>query len=391
VSFRWAAPGRWAAAVLAAGKGKRMGSDLPKVLHRAGGAPLLGHVLETARRLAPPRLFVIVGHGRDDVVASIEGGDIVWVDQTEQRGTGDAVSRLEPTLGGWEGDLLILYGDVPLLRPWTLADLVETHGVHGHAATILTSDLDDPTGYGRILRDRDGRFTGIREQSDLEPGEDAIREINSGIGVFRSPLLFRALEEISPDNAQGEYYLTDVIARLRDAGQTVGTVPLADPGEIEGVNSPADLGKIGRILRRRAAGDAGACRSCAAAPDLVLKKGRLAELRLHPDPWNAGQLVVTPKRHVAWFSSLREEERMEMGDLASLGEAALGKAVSFEGLNVGYASGPPGHLELHLVPRWHGDSNFMQLVGETNLIPEGLDTTRSRLLDVLGRLGEGRP
>ncbi|MBU1951280.1 MAG: NTP transferase domain-containing protein, partial [Candidatus Eisenbacteria bacterium] len=244
--MEWAAPSSWTVVVLAAGKGKRMGSSLPKVLHPVLGVPLLAHVLATARHLDPQKLFVVVGHGADQVKASFHSEELSWVDQTEQLGTGDAVARVAPYLETWNGPLMVLYGDVPLLRPWTLAALMETHIVQKNGATILTAEMPDPSGYGRILRDADGGFLAIREDADLKPVERAIAEINSGIGVFECPKLFRALRALRTENAQGEYYLTDVIEWFRGEGDRVGTLRLADPVEISGINTPQELEAAGK-------------------------------------------------------------------------------------------------------------------------------------------------
>jgi bifunctional UDP-N-acetylglucosamine pyrophosphorylase/glucosamine-1-phosphate N-acetyltransferase len=386
--MNWNPPSSWAVAILAAGKGKRMDSPLPKVLHEASGSPLLAHVLSVVRSLRPPKIFVIVGFGRDKVLESLPEDDVVWVDQTEQLGTGDAVSRIAPHLGRWSGELLVLYGDVPLLRHTTLADLMETHLVQGNSATILTADYPDPTGYGRILRDEEGHMTEIREHVDLRPGEEDVREINSGIGVFQAPEIFQALSELRTDNAQGEYYLTDVVSWFKERGRSVGTLRLEDPVEISGVNTPQELAGVGRVLTSRKRSDPGACRLCVGAPgdDLVLRETNLVTLRLHPEPYNSGYLVVAPKRHLIWYSSLTEEERLDLMQAAGLGERALRRAYAFHGVNMGYTSGRRGclgHLGLEIIPRWGGDSNFMQIVGQTNLIPEAPAQTRQRILEAL--------
>jgi bifunctional UDP-N-acetylglucosamine pyrophosphorylase/glucosamine-1-phosphate N-acetyltransferase len=313
--------------------------------------------------------------------------DVTWVHQTEQLGTGDAVARIGPELRGWSGRLLVLYGDVPLLRPTTLADLMETHAVQGNAATILTAEFADPSGYGRIIRDGEGHFTEIREHADLRPGEEGIREINSGIGVFEVPRLFQALSQIRPDNAQGELYLTDVIALCRDVGERVGTLKLSDPEEIAGVNTPVELEGVGRILEARGAGDREGCRFCSGgSEELTLCETAHSELRLHPDPYNAGHILAVPKRHVIWFSTLSTEERRDLGALAARGERAVRHVYDPPGANAGFlsgASGGLGHFRLEIVPRWGGDSNFMQLIGHTNLVPEDLARTRERLLRAL--------
>jgi CTP:molybdopterin cytidylyltransferase MocA/diadenosine tetraphosphate (Ap4A) HIT family hydrolase len=383
--MKWAAPESWAVVVLAAGKGKRMRSRLPKVLHPLDGRPLLAHVLETARQLDPPRIYVVVGHGREEVQAAFAGQDLEWVLQPRRRGTGDAVRRLGPHLRGWSGELLVLYGDVPLLRPWTLAHLVETHRIQGNAATILTTRLEDPTGYGRILRDAEGRFLAIREHRDLEPGQEAIREINSGIGVFRCPELFEALAELKAENAQGEYYLTDTIAWFRERGLRVGTCLLEDPQELLGVNTVEELQRLEAIHRARGPRP---CPYCDGGSDplRVLVRGEAA-LWLVPEPFNSGHLRVVPRRHVTWSASLDDRERQDVQALVRDAERALRRAYRPQGLNLGYTSGGPEHWGMDLVPRWSGDTNFMPVLAGTNLVPETLEQTRRRLLEALGERG----
>jgi bifunctional UDP-N-acetylglucosamine pyrophosphorylase/glucosamine-1-phosphate N-acetyltransferase len=217
-----------AVVILAAGKGTRMPPDMPKVLRPVAGEPLLAHALRTARALAPARLVTVLGHGAEEVRRAVGLGDAEVVLQLEQRGTGDAVMCAEQQMAGFSGDLLVLYGDVPLLRAETLAGLLEIHCIEENAATILTAGFTDPTGYGRIVRDERGFCVGIVEQRDLAPCQEAIREVNSGIIAFAAARLFPALHDVQPDNRQGEYYLTSVIDLLHRAGERIGTVHLED-------------------------------------------------------------------------------------------------------------------------------------------------------------------
>jgi bifunctional UDP-N-acetylglucosamine pyrophosphorylase/glucosamine-1-phosphate N-acetyltransferase len=240
--------------VLAAGEGTRMKSTTPKVLHRIGGRTLLGHAIAAARGVGPDHLAVVVRHGRDQVAAHIAEVDpkAVIADQDEVKGTGRATEcALEALPGGLDGTILVTYGDVPLLATQTLRDLVEQHETTRSAVTVITAHLDDPTGYGRILRDSDGSVAGIVEQKDATQAQQAITEINSGIYAFDAQVLRDALGQVGTDNAQGEKYLTDVLAIARDAGGRVSAHLCEDLWQTEGVNDRVQLARLGRELNRR--------------------------------------------------------------------------------------------------------------------------------------------
>ena len=235
--------------VLAAGKGTRMKSGLPKVLHAAGGLPLIEHVLRTADTLSPSSVVVVVGHQAEAVQTAMTGRPTVhFARQEPQLGTGHALLQAEQALAGATGTVVLLSGDVPLLTPATLQALVARHVESGAAATVLTAMVDDPSGYGRIQR-RDGRIDAIVEHKDASAEQRQIREINSGIYAFDVEPLFAALKQIGSANAQGEYYLPDLVRIYRDRGLTVETVTLDDPREIFGVNSRKELAQIGRLLK----------------------------------------------------------------------------------------------------------------------------------------------
>jgi bifunctional UDP-N-acetylglucosamine pyrophosphorylase/glucosamine-1-phosphate N-acetyltransferase len=236
-----------AAVVLAAGQGKRMHSDLAKVLHPMAGQPLLAHVLETLDELGVGRVIVIVGHQRDRVRAAFADSEIEWADQVEQRGTGHAVMMAGPALEDFEGTLLIVCGDTPLLRPGTLHHLLERHQQSGAAVTVLSMRLPDPTGYGRMVRDPDGRFTAIVEERDATAEQRAIDEVNSGIYAFRYAELARVLSGLTAHNAQGEYYLTDTVALLRRDGQVVDAWCAPDHRELLGINTVDQLAEAERV------------------------------------------------------------------------------------------------------------------------------------------------
>ena len=236
--------------VLAAGKGTRMKSRLPKVLHSAAGLPLIEHVLRTAGRMSPASIVIVVGHQADAVRAALQARtDITFVLQERQLGTGHALLQTEAALAGASGIVILLSGDVPLLRAETLQRLVDHHRDTGAAATVLTAVAPDPAGYGRIERDG-GRITGIVEDKDASPAQRAIKEINSGIYAFDIAPLFGALRQIGSANRQGEYYLPDLVGIFRDRGLGVETVTLDDPEEILGVNSRKELAQVTQSLRR---------------------------------------------------------------------------------------------------------------------------------------------
>jgi len=232
--------------ILAAGKGTRMHSDLPKVLHTLAGRPLLAHVLEQARALKPQRIVVIYGHGGDAVPRALASDDLVWALQSPQRGTGHAVMQALPHLID-SVPTLVLYGDVPLTAAQSLATLVEP--ASQGALSILTVDLDDPTGYGRIVRDG-GRVVRIVEHKDADSATRAIREVNTGILAAPTPALRRWLAGLSDNNAQGEYYLTDIVAAAVADGVVVEATQPAHDWETLGVNSRAQLAQLERIYQR---------------------------------------------------------------------------------------------------------------------------------------------
>jgi bifunctional UDP-N-acetylglucosamine pyrophosphorylase / glucosamine-1-phosphate N-acetyltransferase len=237
--------------VLAAGKGTRMKSALPKVLHRVGGRTLLEHVLEAAAQLRPASTTIVVGHEAESIRARLAGrGDFRFVVQEPQLGTAHAVMQAENLLRGASGTVLLLYGDVPLLSAATLAHLMETHQRANAAITLLTAILTHPYGYGRIVRS-DGQVTRIVEDRDASPDERGIREINAGIYAFDLEPLFDALRSIASQNAQDEYYLTDLVAIYHAQQRIVASFMVDDPTEISGINSRAELAEVGGIVRQR--------------------------------------------------------------------------------------------------------------------------------------------
>ncbi|NCA69290.1 MAG: UDP-N-acetylglucosamine diphosphorylase/glucosamine-1-phosphate N-acetyltransferase [Sphingobacteriia bacterium] len=238
--------------ILAAGLGKRMQSRLPKVLHPLAGRPLLAHVLERAHELAAERVVVVHGHGGDQVRQALAGADCRWVEQSPQLGTGHAVIQALPELTEMER-LLVLYGDVPLIRSTTLSQLIAAAA--DTCLAVLSAHVSDPRGYGRIIRDTDGRITGIVEERDATPEQRLISEVNTGILIADRARLVDWLGRVDNINAQGEYYLTDVIALAATDGVRIASTQPTRLAEVAGVNDRVQLAVLERDYQRQAAED----------------------------------------------------------------------------------------------------------------------------------------
>ncbi len=234
--------------ILAAGQGKRMNSDRPKVLQPLGGRPLLAHVVDTARALGAQAINIVYGHGADDVRAAFPDSDLDWTLQAEQLGTGHAVAQALPAIPS-DHAVLVLCGDAPLVVSESLTSLLGN--VAENAVGLLTARLDDPSGYGRIVRDDAGKITGVVEERDATPDQRDIDEINTGVMVLPAQWLKQALDKIGNDNSQGEYYLTDVIALAVAEKREIAGSAAADPGEVLGINDRAQLAHAERLLQRR--------------------------------------------------------------------------------------------------------------------------------------------
>ena len=237
--------------LLAAGQGTRMKSEVPKVLHPLGGKPLFLHALDTACRLAPRVVAVVVGHGAAAVRQAQPSAEIIWVTQERQLGTGHAVLCAQQAFDSFTGDILILSGDVPLIREQTLRELLGRHRSRGAALTLLTAQLPDPKGYGRIVRDGAGNISGIVEEKDATAAQRAIAEVNAGIYAACAPFLFAALPAVKNSNQQGEYYLPDIVGIGLDQRRVIETLRVEDPGEMMGINSREELAAMERNLRQR--------------------------------------------------------------------------------------------------------------------------------------------
>ena len=238
--------------ILAAGLGTRMKSKKAKVLHRAGGRTLVEHVVGTARELAPAdRIFVVVGHQAEEVRKAVAEQGVRFIEQREQKGTGHALLVGRDALAPLGGHLVILNGDGPLLRAETLSRLIAQAESGGAAGVLLTAVMDDPTGYGRVLRDTHGRVAAIVEQKSATAEQLAVREVNMGFYCFRADLFWKLCGDIRPDNAAREYYLTDMVEILNRAGEFVEALQVEDAREVLGINTRLELAEVDRVFRER--------------------------------------------------------------------------------------------------------------------------------------------
>ncbi len=241
------------AVILAAGQGTRMKSDLPKVLHPVADLPMVQWVVDACRKAGATRCIVVVGYKSELVREALaDQPDIEFVEQTERLGTGHAAMMAEPLLTDEEDcDVLVLAGDMPLLKGSTLTQLIETHRTTGAIGSMATGELSDPTGYGRIVRDETGEFIGIVEHKDATEDQRAIREVNPSCYCYRSVRLFELLKALKTDNVQGEYYITDTMGLLRDAGETVTVVNVMGEDEVQGINNTEHLAAVDAVMRKR--------------------------------------------------------------------------------------------------------------------------------------------
>jgi len=241
-----------AVVILAAGKGTRMKSKKPKVLHELMGKPIIRYILDAVSPLNPALTGLVVGHNGEQVKKQLGDSPLVFIDQEQQLGTGHALKQAREALVDFKGNLLVIYGDTPLLTTESLEKLLEVHSENNSWATVLTTDMPDPHGYGRIIRSENGEeLQAIVEQKDLEPSQQQIQEINSGTYVFRCPEVFSILEKLDTDNKQGEYYLTDIVHIWAQEGKKNYPVKVDDYQEVMGINDRVDLSQAFEILRGR--------------------------------------------------------------------------------------------------------------------------------------------
>jgi len=243
-----------AAIILAAGKSTRMKSEAPKVLHHVCGKPMLWYVINACREAGVGRLVVVVGHRKDDVIAEFSGqNDITFVEQVEQKGTGHAAMVCADALHGFSGQVLVIAGDMPLIGSATLSALLDENARTRDAVTLATCMLDDPTSYGRIVRDEHGELAGIVEHNDCTDEQRAIREVNVSYYCYDGSRMFELLSRVPNDNAKGEYYITDTIKLSLAAGMGAGAVAAVPAEDAMGVNSRADLAVVSRLMQQRIA------------------------------------------------------------------------------------------------------------------------------------------
>ena len=313
-----------AVVVLAAGAGTRMKSSKQKTLHTIGGRQLVGHALHAAAGIDPQHIVAVVGHQRDqvspavDAIAAELGREVIQAVQEEQNGTGHAVQcGLEP-IPSFEGTVLVTNGDVPLLRAETIQALADEHVAAGNAVTVLSMRLEDPTGYGRIVRDEAGAVTAIVEQKDAQPRQLEIDEVNSGVFAFDAAVLRDALTKLDSNNAQGELYITDVLEIAREAGHGVGAHLATDAAELAGVNDRVQLADAGRVLNQRtveAAMRGGATIEDPATTwiDVTVRIGQ--DVTIHPGTQLKGTTVIADGAEIGPDTTLTN---MEVGEEATV-------------------------------------------------------------------------
>jgi bifunctional UDP-N-acetylglucosamine pyrophosphorylase / glucosamine-1-phosphate N-acetyltransferase len=238
------------ALILAAGEGTRMKSNIAKVLHKVCGKAMIRYVLETVQAVAPDRIVAVIGHQADLVRRELEGERIDFVLQKERLGTGHAARMAEPLFRGYDGTIVVLNGDTPLLRPRTLEKFIRFHREERSSATVLSAAIEDPSGYGRIVRDSEGKFLRIVEHKDATDDIRSVREINSGLFCFQSIHLFPALAQVERRNVQGEYYITDVMEILRREGKLVAVYLCDQREEVLGINTVAQLEAAEGLMRQ---------------------------------------------------------------------------------------------------------------------------------------------
>ncbi len=346
-----------AAVILAAGQGTRMKSQLPKVLHPVAGQPMVCAPVRLCRELGCEKTVLVVGHAADQVRQTLELESVLFSLQDQQLGTGHALLCAENQLQNFSGTLLLLCGDVPLLRQQTLERLLAYHAEQQAAVTVLTAEMDNPHGYGRVVRDGEAVLR-IVEEKDASAKEKTIREINTGIYAFEAPLVFDALRAVGRDNAQGEYYLTDVLEIARRQGRTVRAISVADPDEPMGINDRVQLAEANAILRRRINEEhmrAGVTLLDPAATYID------AEVKIGPD------CVIHPGAHLRGTTRLGNDCIVEPGVIVTdctIGDCAhlkAGSVITESTLGPRCAIGPMAHLRPGTILAGHNKlGNFVE-------------------------------
>ena len=338
-----------AAIILAAGRGERMNSDLAKVAHEAAGQTLVSHVIDAVHEAGVDRMGVVVSDLNSPIRSFLNGAEMVL--QKQRLGTGHALLQARRRFGGWKGPLLVLPADAPCVRVETLTEMIHRHRMSGASATVLTADLEDPTGYGRILR-RGEEIIGIREHLDASESEREITEVNSGIYIFDAPTLFNQLSAVRRNARKQEFYLTDVIEKLRQSGEKVRAYRVSDSREIVGVNTRRDLAKAHQILSERELERHSKAGVTILDPSktYIAKGVRIGrDTVIHPFSWIDRGVVIGARCEIGPFAKIRSGSRIgnetvigsfvelvrsKVGDktfvkhLSYLGDAEVGKQVN---------------------------------------------------------------
>jgi bifunctional UDP-N-acetylglucosamine pyrophosphorylase/glucosamine-1-phosphate N-acetyltransferase len=326
-----------AVAILAAGRGTRMKSSLPKVLHSVGGKSMVERVLDGLTELDPLHTLVIVGFGKDQVEASLAHlPGLTFVEQAEQLGTGHAVQQVIPYLQGFDGDLLVLNGDVPLLRPSTIQALVDTHKTHGNAVTLLTAQFADPTGYGRVFCNDQNIITEIVEHRDCTPAQRQNPRINAGVYCFNWPKLMEVLPHLKAENDQQEYYLTDVVKDLTPAM----AMDVEDCQEIFGINNRKHLAEAYAILQERIKDHWMTAGVTLIDPDSIT-----IDTTVHLEP----DVVIEPQTHLRGKTTIGTGSHLGPGSLIEDSQIGANATISFSVIShstvqAGARVGPYAHL-----------------------------------------------
>ncbi|HXN06265.1 MAG TPA: bifunctional UDP-N-acetylglucosamine diphosphorylase/glucosamine-1-phosphate N-acetyltransferase GlmU [Nitrospiria bacterium] len=331
------------AVVLAAGLGTRMKSTLAKILHPLCGRPMILHLLDRLNNLSLDKIVLVAGHQREKVSETVFGAypDVKIAFQEKQSGTGHAVLQAEPVIGGKKSDLLILNGDVPLISEDILSGLILKHRKSGAALSLVTAELENPAGYGRIVRNRAKQIVKIVEEKDASPVQKKIREINAGIYLADSGLVFEGLKKIKPQNAQGEYYLTDIVGYCLSKKKKVNTVKVEQTAEIMGINHRGELARAEKLLRRRICEKWMAEGVTLIDPDLVFIEERVTigpDTVLHPGVTLRGSSSIG-KNSVIHTGSVISNSRLEEGV-----EVKAYSVIEGAHLGEGASVGPFAHL-----------------------------------------------
>ena len=321
------------AVILAAGKSTRMITDTPKVLHEVCGRPMLAYVIDACRQAGVDELIVVVGYRKEEVLAAFaDEPSITWLTQTEDRhGTGHALICCRQALEGFQGNCLVLCGDGPLIRSEVISQLLSKHKQERATATLATASLEDPTGMGRIIRDEYGNFQGIVEHNDCTPEQLRLTEINPSYYCFNTPRLFEALDQIRPDNKKHEYYLTDTLGLMLQAGHKVVAITAVKPGDVLSINSRHDLAAVGNVMKHRILNRLMDSGVTVVDPDNTYIDARAKigkDTIIHPFTYISGRVTIGKSCSIGPFAYLRDgtvlEDDVVLGVFTEIKQSTLG-------------------------------------------------------------------